>query len=392
MLLIDNEKVSRDELAKRFKFDLSKIEKQPSFEVDKSKISKDKANGNVIKVNAGTSIRSHFYVNDPITKVNVQVKYAKGQQTKQVGKEMVTEYSPRYVKFFKETGDGGHNSSTKFSFQDDLDLAVYFYLNPQNRFSPLRAKNNKKEIGYEFIDTKARALDKMSGLNKTADAMAHAKAMADDAVVIISKGLGFQKVDSKDTDTLRADLLEFALKKPTEYMDAVNTGIVRTEGLIVNLIDRGVLVLDKINGVRQWKWASGEREGESIGSQITNPTQDAKSVIKNYILNNLHIYKTVLETTTDNLKSKEKAKEFFKAQEVESNVIGEDLPEHLREVNQTKPTILLPQDFQACKDFVEARGYKKLTNKIKILNDGIQDGSVTSDNIERFLEQIYAED
>lgn len=389
MLLIDNQLVSRRELADKFSIDLAKIEKQPSFEVDKSKISIDRANGNITKVNAGTSIRSHFYSTDPKTGLTIEVKYAKGKSEKTVGEKRYTEYSPRYVKYFKDLQDGGQHSGTKFSFQDDLDLAMYFYLNPQNKFSPLRNKSKKGAIGYEFIDTKARAVDKMSNLNKTATAMAHAKDIDDFKLIIMAKGLGFQKVDSKDVDTLRADLLEFALKKPEAYMNAVETGIVHSEGLIINLIDRGVLSLNKQHGIRQWEWTSGEREGEPVGPQITNPTQDAKSVIKTYILNNIHTYNSVLNSITDTMNAREKAAAFFKVDSEEKDVVGDGLPEHLRVINQNVDTSPLPTDFQSAKAYVEAKGYAKTPTNVKAFIEAVNSGEVTQDNASSFLRELY---
>jgi hypothetical protein len=390
MLLIDDKLVSRRELADKFGIDLVKLEKQPSFEIDKSKISNDRANGNVAKVNAGTSIRSHFYAVDAKTGLTIEIKYAKGKSERTVGDKRYTEYSPRYVRFFKELQDGGQHSGTKFSFQDDLDLAMYFCLHPQNKFSPLRSKSKKTTVGYEFIDSKARAIDKMSNLNKTAESMAHAKDIDDFKLVIMCKGLGFQKVDSKELDTLRADLLEFALNKPEAYMTAIETGIVHSEGLIINLIDRGVLSLTKTHGVRQWEWTSGEREGEPIGSPITNPTQDAKSSIKTFILNNIHTYNSVLNSTTDAINAKEKAKAFFKTDVEEKKIVGDALPEHLKSVNQELyESTPLPVDFQSAKEYVGAKGYAKIPTNVKTFLEAIKAGDVTEDNASAFLRQLY---
>lgn len=396
MLILEDKKISRKELADIFGVDLFKLEKQPSFEIDKSKVSKDKANGGVIKVNAGTSMRSRFYFEDPKTGVTKELRYAKSVNQENIGGKLQPKYSPHYVSYFKMLADGHQNANTKFSFQDDLDLAMYFYLHPQNKFSPLRSKRNKNTpVGYEFIDTKARALDKMKTLDMKAEAMSHAKNIDTFKMAILAKGLGFKRVDNTDEDTLRANLLEFANNKPSVYMDAVNSGVTMMEGLIVNLIDKGALQLDKIHGVRQWKWTLGDREGEIVGNQITNPTQDAKAAIKTYLLNNIHTYNVVINSITDNMKAKERAKEFFSASKSDDsgvNVIGDKLPEYLREVNQEVEDNPLPTSFAEARDYVEGRGYKKLPAKIKVFFDAVTSGEVTKDNVGHFLRELYTEE
>ena len=238
----------------------------------------------------------------------------------------------------------------------------------------------------------------MTELNLMADAMEHAKNIDDFKLVILCKGLGFQRVDATDIETLRVKLLEHASKKPVAYMDAVKNGIVHTEGFIVNSIDRGVLKLEKIHGIRQWIWTAGDREGENVGGQITNPTQDAKAFVKTFILNNIHTYNVVLRSITDNLNAQQKAKAFFKKQNDEESeegvkTIGEELPDYLREVNQQTDSLpALPTSFAEARDYIAERGYPKLPAKVKVFNDAVQDGSVTKDNAGVFLRELFKEE
>mgnify|MGYP001568042253 FL=1 len=147
----------------------------------------------------------------PKKKIKVEIAYALSTRTETVGNIERTINEPRYITYKGE----------KFSFKEDIDKALWMYLHPMNKFSPLRDADSKAKSGFEFIDvgkrTKAR-MTEMSGLRKALD---HAEHIDDYNLVIMAKGLGFGGVDSKDPEELRADLMSFATNPRTDRKSVV---------------------------------------------------------------------------------------------------------------------------------------------------------------------------
>ena len=162
MLLVDNEQLSQQDFADLFGINLTEIRKRPSFETDASNKSKDLANGGVVRVNEGNAIRTRFFAMHPKKKIKVEIAYALSTRTETVGNIERTINEPRYITYKGE----------KFSFKEDIDKALWMYLHPMNKFSPLRDADSKAKSGFEFIDvgkrTKAR-MTEMSGLRKALD-------------------------------------------------------------------------------------------------------------------------------------------------------------------------------------------------------------------------------
>lgn len=311
--------------------------KKPSFEIDKSRKRVDNVNGGVIKTPKATGTRSHFMATDKNSRLKVEIRYASSHNPKVVGDRIIDTFEPRYVE----------SKGATFAFQNDIDLAVYMYLHPNNSLSPLRSGNAKGK--YEYIDTKQRSKAKMDGINALTDALSHAQNLDEDRLVVFAKGLGIKGVDKKDSYDVRADLMEFAQKYPKVYNEKRNTELTMVEGRIVNLIDKGIVKLNTIGNMRRWSWAKGELEGEHI-LDIQNVTQDAKQSLKNFFFGDINKWMNVLNNITNDMNAQEKAEKALQAMEdklngvVEDNgekTIGADLPAHLRsdvEVQEFKST------------------------------------------------------
>lgn len=306
--------------------DYKKIQKKPSFEVAKHRKKIDKVNGGVIKVPKANGIRSSFFTTDKTTGLKTEIRYAISHNPRVIGNQVIDNYEPRYVNF-----DG----ATK-AFQDDLDLAIFWFLSATNELSPLRDKNNKSKPKVVYIDTKKRSEAKSKDINAATEAMAHAHSLKLDDAFILAKGLGLKNVDKKDAEDVKVDVQEFAMKFPKIYNEKVNSQITYIEGRILHLIDRGVVTLKTHGTVRVWSWAKGELSGERI-TDVVNQTQDAKAVLRNFFFNDINKWLPYLNSMASELTAREKAEfDLSKASVVyvdapEETAIGDALPDHLKE-------------------------------------------------------------
>lgn len=337
MLFENRKQVDAEYLMKKYATveDYNKIVKKPSFEAAKHRKRIDRVNNGRIKTNKGAMMRSSFMATDKTTNLKVEIRYAVSNNEKIVGDRVIDQFEPRYVK-----AEGAN-----FSFQNNIDLAVYMFLNSNNELSPLRNPLNKAKPKFEFVDTKKRAKDKTERIDAVGKAMEHARNLKEADVIILAKGLGLKGVDKKDADEVRADLMEFALNKSKIYNEKVNTQLTYIEGRIWNLIDKGIVKLSNVGSIRRWTWVSGEREGEHI-LDIANVTQDARQVLKNYFFSDINAHMNILNNITNDVSAREKAERDLQAIEEansvpvttpahqEEKVIGDALPAYLKEPSQ----------------------------------------------------------
>lgn len=335
MLFENRKQVSAEDLMRKYatREDYNKIVKKPSFEVSKDRRRIDAVNGGIIKTPKSSGMRSHFMATDPSTKLKTEIRYALNHLPKVIGDRVVDQFEPRYVDVKGAT----------FAFQNDIDLAVYIFLHPNNSLSPL--KSSKGKAKYEYVDTKKRSQAKIESIDMLTDALSHAKNLKEDMLIILAKGLGIKGIDKKDSGDVRADVMEFASRKPKEYLEKSNTEITYIEGRIINLVDKGIVKLTTVGSIRRWTWVSGERAGEHI-LDIQNVTQDAKQALKNYFFSDINKHMNLLTSVTNDITAREKANRDLQIMEEQNSpipvsveqerTIGDALPEYLKQQDATE--------------------------------------------------------
>jgi len=339
MLFLNRQQISAEALMMKFasRMDFENVKKRPSFEINKSRRKVDHLNGGKIKTPKASGMRSHFMAYDKTSNLKVEIRYAESNNSRVVGDRVIDEFEPRYV----------NTNGATFAFQNNLDLAVYIFLNPNNVLSPLKTGNGKGK--YEYIDTKKRSKDKVAAIDALTDALSHAKNLSEERLLILAKGLGIKGTDKKEVEDVRADVMEFASKFPKVYNEKSGTELTYVEGRITNLIDKGIVKLQNVGTMRRWTWTSGEREGEHI-LDIMNVTQDARQALKNYFFSDLNKHMNILNNITNDISAVEKAKRDLAAYEAAMNpapivdpterTIGDALPDYLKNADQ----IVLNQD------------------------------------------------
>jgi len=363
MLVLGNNQVTRVDLAKMFGFDLQKLEKYPAFEIDKDRKWKDKANGNVVKAGAGMSFRSHFTVQHPHTGLKEVLRYVKSRGTKTVGNQLKETFEPRDIRFM----------GMKNEYKNDLDMAVFLYLHPDNADSPVRTTMNvvtRPKLTY--IDKQKRASDRISGVNLVAKAMSHVNGLSDEEITILAKGLGFKNVDRTEPESVKADVLEFALKSPKLYMEQSESQLTILRGKIQHMADSGIFKIEKIGNVRRWKWATGSNEGGTV-VDIINQTVDSREALINHIFSHINDYLPSIQNMTDSLNARQVAERALKpkddvpvyTEQVEpQRIVGDDLPDHLKTINQNTLENPLPTNFQEAVSYLTKRDGKRPSNAV----------------------------
>lgn len=381
MLFENRKQVSAEDLMRKYATyeDYKKIEKKPSFEADKSRKKIDRVNGGVVKVNKANKVRSSFMATDKTTRLKVEIRYASSNNTKIVGDRVIDDFEPRYVDM---------NGAT-VAFSNDIDLAVYFFLHPNNSLSPLRDDKSKAKPKYEYIDTKKRSQAKIASIDALGQAMEHSRNLSEEKVVILAKGLGIKGIEKKDAEDVRADLMEFAMKYPKIYNEKSASRVTFSEGRILNLVDKGIIKLVNVGSIRRWMWTAGEREGEHI-LDIQNVTQDAKQALKNFFFNDINTYSNLLESLSDSTSARQKAENALRDAEVvytgDDRVVGDNLPPHLKSQSQITETVTefeLPKDnAEAMALLTEIRNDGKNASWPQVANfmGAIESGAVTKDN------------
>lgn len=373
MLILDGKTISAKNFCERFGIDYDKIVKSPVFEMGKKYKKQDRFNKAVTKVPARVSIPCKTFIRDKATGEVMEFIYAANRSVRTVNKEQVTIYTPKYAFLDAE----------KTSFKGDIDKAVYMYANVGQFTSPF---SNGKNPDFEHVDPTARALSKLNSLSNIGVAMNKVNDMSNEDIELFARGLKVSYADfnpfvnGSDTDvlTLKAELLNFAQLKATEFLELLDNEVLKIKGQIVNLVDKEIIKIFTSSYVRQWKWDKGNRVGQPIGDQIVDPHADAMAYLLNYMQSNISTYYDAIIGVNNTLSAEAQAAQFLKdRKEGGEPVVGQD-------------NLVLPITFDECRNWMAENGFKKTPGNIKKLELAIAAGDVNLANIKSFVREIEA--
>lgn len=378
-----------------------RIIKRPTFKLDKSRIVKKRTVNSPLQKKTTYGVLTSFWFKDK-DGIMKRLRYAQSQQPKVEGGVMRYNYEPGRLNV-----DG-----MTVNFLGAPDKAVFMFLNPGNPTSPFADKTKKK---FAYMDTIEQTKLDASDMSNIQKALTHATQMDEEELVIVAKGLKLLKNDDYELEELRVRLQQFAINPVTNkrYVQAMEDDMVRIEGRIRNLVDKGIFKLEKRGSSRQWVWAQGSREGEYIGEAIMNPNEDSVQRLFNSIKANLGDYLYDLRNSTGILQADRIAREVLAADK--ANATKTQVPEHLAVVNSNIPTSPpvntetetppLPPistgnsgfpslkerltSFDLTRDFVGEKGYPKNSKLIKTLFDAIHEGEVTDTNVNTFMVKLF---
>lgn len=351
-----------------------RIIKKPAFKLDDSRIVKKRTVNSPLMKKTTYGVMTSFWFRDKDGMMK-RLRYAESQVPQPVGGTMKYKYEPARLNV----------EGTTTNFINSPDKAIFMYLNPGNPSSPFADKTKRKFAYADTIEQTLKDANEMSNIQK---ALTHATTMEEEELVIVAKGLKLLKNDDYEIDELRVRLQQFAINPTTNkrYVQAMDDDMVRIEGRIRNLVDKGVFKIEKRGSSRQWVWAQGSREGEYIGDAIMNTNDDAIQRLFNYIKANLGDYLYDLRNSTGILQADRLAREVLAAEK--TNTV--EVPAHLANINNNGPTLKdRITSFAEAREFVGERGFPKNSAMIKTLLDGVQEGLVTDENVSGYLVKLF---
>lgn len=379
-LFLDDEQISAKDLARRLGIKdevFERVAKKPSFKLDDSQNIKKKTLKSPDLPMYGIKASVWIKEKDGISR---RLTWAKSRSPKIEAGVRTWVYSPGYINL-----KGG-----KVAFPKEEDKALYMYLRPGNPSSPFAGARKM----FTFIDTVAETLRMSSDMSDIQKALSHATNVEEEELIIIAKGLKILTSDDYDITELRLRMQQFAINPTTnkKYISGMDDEIVRIEGRIANLVDKGVIKLEKRGSTaRQWVWATGSREGENIGDLIVNVNDDARQRLMTYIKSDLNSYLYDLRNSTVVIQADRKAREVLQS---EKSVVS-DVPVHLTEVNKVSNEGSLKaevHDFHSAREFLGRKGFKKGSSQAKTLTQAIDEGHVNSSNVDAFLTNLFAKE
>lgn len=371
MLLINGEIITRTDLCNKFNVNIDKILKRPEFEGTNGWM--DLANPGKKRYPAGSNHLARFFVTDG--ELPIEIRYCETRRKDPKDSDLWI-YHPVRIDM--------PGAGEQFSGREDL--AVFWFFHPVSGLSPFHKKGDKPK--FEFIDTTARADKRINDLDALGEAILHAKTIKGEDAMILAKGLGIQGLQFREEREITAELMDFAMKNPSMYLQKKDQRITMIEGQIEHFCDKDIFKVNSMPGsdVRRWTWTAGQRSGETI-LDIYNVTVNAREALKNHILNDLNNYIFLLNNMNDSVSAREKAiRDLDTIPDVKTGEqIGNALPAHLAKIGSAG---LLPTNFNEAESYLLVKtGRNQSKQKSAALYKGVNAKEITDENIEQWIEE-----
>jgi len=383
MILIDKEQVTHDKIARALgiELDIDKIVKRPVFDIAPHRLIKDPANGpNAKRSRKGVDFPAFFNFRNKSGKT-VEIRYATGRTPNPATDGRTELFAPRMLAFEGESE----------LIADDPDKALFFFLHFYNASSPCRPEGAKLPIEWEYVDNIKKANDRIALIGKKREAMLLADTLEGDALLIVAKGLRIHGVSAMDELAVKAEVLEFAMNKPEEFVSKANSQVNQIEGLIIDAIDKQIFVMADEYGQKSWRWGMGTNEGETI-VQFAAGIKDAQQSLISHIQQDINKYLPVLINMAKTVNIKKNAEKQLENVDILSHFKSEKPAQEDAGVKQDENGRFgerpeFPTDFLTSKSFVFYMTGKKTVATCAALNNAIQAGEVTPENIDAWFEQ-----
>ena len=378
MILIDGQQVSLHELQQKLgiKIPVEKIIKKPVFEINQALKIRDPANGpNAYRVRPGYDFPAKFNYRTKSGRTH-EIRYADQMPVPKESTEGRTfTYSPRMLAFEGEME----------YVNTDEDKAIFFYLYPVCKDSPCRT--NKSPYEWHFVDDEAKANARIESIEKKREAMRFVDTLHGQALFIIAKSLRIPGAHRMDERSVLAEVSDYAMSKPEEFLKRADSQVAQIEGLIIDAIDRGIFVMEKVYNMKQWKWGAGTNKGALIVELSENVQDEAEALITHIQSGNLTLMLPQLIEISKNINAKDNAAN----QLADVNILGEfGIAKPAEEQEEDSVQIERPEfptDMAGARDWLKYKTGKKPSSESSKLWKAVQAGDVTAENIDEWFKE-----
>lgn len=365
MILINGEVTKIDDVIKRFNVPIEKLKKHSVFLLNPALRgfalgeTQEKRGVPQYYKPKGKQYPASFTSRDAEGN-DVEVRFAKTRNKRQVGDRLIDVYDPRNVRL-----DGIED------IPSSIDESVYMYLYPRCYQSPFR---NGKQWAYRYQDVLEEADEKMQSFDIVYQAMTHAQNIDGKELALFAKGLGIEGIDRMETKQVRVKLAERAMNDPVTYMAKAKSQTTLFDGRVADAIDKGVFVLKPELGIFRWAWGKGPKEG-SIVVDIMNKNEDSRKILMEHIKQNINDYYEDILSAHKSITANIDAERFLQMKEGSIPVkIDEPIDANIK----------IPSDFNGAKEYLtnmHPQNRKPSTVKIKEFREAVEAGEITKENV-----------
>jgi hypothetical protein len=326
MIYIDDQKVSIKEALRLLGVKEERIPAKTYkvFKIADKKKKPDRVNGGYL-VPRSLTLKPYFTAPSPELGYNVEVRYVSQVVPKRdKDGDIQQEYFPHNMEFLGEA-----------IAVDDSETFMWWFLNPNNRQSPFRAVNTG--FYFEFEDREEMAEAEIEHTYYLTKALS--LVMGDHALDVIrlkqlAKGMQVPNAEGMTYKLVQAALIRLIRQDPQKFYNKATSKTIQFEGVLQDAVDRGVLELRSLNGVKRW-YLSGRE------ILIVNDGKDHRQSLDEFIAENMEQYwpdilRGLEGVTTETQINMPDNAEFFKDFDAGSNSVKpvELGPEYKKEMRE----------------------------------------------------------
>ena len=248
-LYIDDVKVNKEQLLSALGLPARLIPstRKKSFEVVYKR--PDKVNKGKWKFTRNVMTEPQFVAYSKEKGFNVRVRYATNVMPKVEAGVAINKYSPTYISL--EFGEDGTRPMVD---KNEMEF-LFWFLHPSNLNSPLRASDAKSPAYYKFADPEGKSMEELQkeewSINALQIIIGEHRWHIDD-LKRLAKGMHISGIDDMTDNEVRVALKKLAIKDPVTFKNRAEGSQVKFDGTIQDAIDKKILTIRSLNGLKRW--------------------------------------------------------------------------------------------------------------------------------------------
>jgi len=208
----------------------------------------------------------------------VRVRWAANQRK---DKDNLFTYTPTMI-----TLDPGEDGTVYLNNEEEF---AFWYLHPWNLQSPFHEKGAPYYFEYKDNDLRSKTENDLEEARVDAISIVVGRnSFSISKLRTIAKGLNFTGVDDMSDEVLRKRLRDYASNDPNGFINKVDSREIVFGGKIQDAIDKGIIVLQNLNGMQRWYINGKELVPVAFGT-------DPVTVLKDEVSANYHLYAEELD-------------------------------------------------------------------------------------------------